>query len=165
MKTILLIILSSLVLSCQHLPAQKLFSYDQVRPSYNPSLKIREEPEEQETALAPFDHDLRDSIAAYVDSAARIFKERPVYIRGYSVMIYNGMDLEKAKKLRSKVLAQFPDQQAFLDYEPPNAKLKVGQFTRKLYAQQLKIAIEEKGFHGLIIVPEKIKIRDSESEK
>ena len=137
---------------------QKNFSFDEVRPKYDPILEIKEEKDTSSPLV--FDNDIKDSLESYVDSLAVLYKERPMYIKGFSVMVYNGFDVAKAKKMRSHLLSLFPEEKAFMDYVPPNSRLKVGQFTKKIFAQQLKERLMEKGFTGLIVVPEKIKIRD-----
>ena len=132
-----------------NLYSQKDFSYNNVRPKYSPTLEIKDTQSDTVETLV-FSNDITDSLGIYIDSLAVLYKKRPMYVRGYSVKVYNGMNIEEAKTLRSHVLTKFPKEYAFMDYVPPNSRLKVGEFRQKVYAQQLKEKLMQKGFTGLI---------------
>jgi hypothetical protein len=55
--------------------------------------------------------------------------------KGYRVQLYSGVDQDKAKSIRSKFLNEYgKDANAYIVYDPPNFKLRVGDFRTRLEA-------------------------------
>jgi hypothetical protein len=74
---------------------------------------------------------------------------------GYRIKIHFGADRVKAKELKTKFSARFPDYTPYEDYDQPNFIITVGDFRTKLEAYEAKKKIEAE-FPGFIV---KSKIR------
>lgn len=74
---------------------------------------------------------------------------------GYRIQIYLGTDRNQANKVKAEFLQMYPDQPAYLDYQAPNFRIRVGDFRDKLEAQKLFHELKDV-FDGVLIVPDKI---------
>lgn len=76
-------------------------------------------------------------------------------IAGYRIQIYSHADRKGAIETRTKFLQLFPETEAYLIYQQPNFRVRVGDFRNKLEAHALyqKMLSE---FEQVIIVPDKI---------
>ncbi len=75
--------------------------------------------------------------------------------KGYRIQIYSGNDREKAQERKAKFYKEFPEKNAYLNYEQPKFKVRVGDFRNKIEAQKLYYTLKEK-FSTVLIVPSKI---------
>ncbi len=55
-------------------------------------------------------------------------------IKGYRIKIHFGADKNKAKEVKAKFIAKFPDIPAYEKYDQPNFNIRVGDFRTKLEA-------------------------------
>lgn len=55
-------------------------------------------------------------------------------IRGYRIKIHFGADKNRAKEIKAKFIAKFPDYPAYEKYDQPNFNIRVGDFRTKLEA-------------------------------
>ena len=55
-------------------------------------------------------------------------------IKGYRIKIHFGSDKNKAKEIKAKFIAKFPDIPAYEKYDQPNFNIRVGDFRTKLEA-------------------------------
>ncbi|MGZ4033648.1 MAG: SPOR domain-containing protein [Bacteroidia bacterium] len=55
-------------------------------------------------------------------------------IKGYRIKIHFGADKNKAKEVKAKFIAKFPDVPAYEKYDQPNFNIRVGDFRTKLEA-------------------------------
>ena len=55
-------------------------------------------------------------------------------IKGYRVKIHFGSDKAKAKEIKAKFIAKFPNVSAYEKYDQPNFNIRVGDFRTKLEA-------------------------------
>jgi hypothetical protein len=55
-------------------------------------------------------------------------------IKGYRIKIHFGDDKNKAKEIKAKFIAKFPDVPAYEKYDQPNFNIRVGDFRTKLEA-------------------------------
>ena len=74
---------------------------------------------------------------------------------GYRIQIYFGKEREKAKDIKTRFYKEFPGKSAYLVYEQPNFKVRVGNFRAKMEAQRLFYDLKE-AFETVLIVPTKI---------
>jgi hypothetical protein len=74
---------------------------------------------------------------------------------GYRVKIHFGADRNKAREIKTKFAARFPDYTTYEDYDQPNFIITIGDFRTKLEAYEAKKKIESE-FPGFIV---KSKIR------
>jgi hypothetical protein len=58
------------------------------------------------------------------------------YFSGYSVLVYSGIDREKAFKTRDDLAVNFPDLTPEMQYQQPRYLVKVGKFAHKIEAQK-----------------------------
>lgn len=54
---------------------------------------------------------------------------------GYRIQIYFGSDRVKAQEIRTEFMRTFPEQGAYLIYQQPNFKVRVGDFRTRIEAQ------------------------------
>ncbi len=55
-------------------------------------------------------------------------------IKGYRIKIHFGADKNKAKEVKAKFIAKYPDVPAYEKYDQPNFNIRVGDFRTKLEA-------------------------------
>ncbi len=58
------------------------------------------------------------------------------YFSGYSVLVYSGIDRNKAFKTRDDLVMNFPDLIPEMQYQQPRYLVKVGKFAHKIEAQK-----------------------------
>lgn len=78
-------------------------------------------------------------------------------IPGYRVQIFFGTDRKVANENRTKFLQEFPDADAYLIYQQPYFKVRVGDFRNQLEAQGMYHKLLNK-FDKVFIVPDKINL-------
>ena len=83
-----------------------------------------------------YDHRL-DSL---VQKQIRINEQKNT-IAGFRVQIYFGGERNKANATKSEFLKKFPDEMAYLIYQQPNFKIRVGDFKDRLKAQQFYLKL------------------------
>lgn len=76
-------------------------------------------------------------------------------IQGYRIQIFFGSDRKAANDARTKFLQLFPEVEAYLVYQQPNFKVRVGDFRNQLEAQPVYRSILNQ-FETVFIVPDKI---------
>lgn len=62
-------------------------------------------------------------------------------IAGFRVQIYFGGQRNKANEIKAEFLKKFPDEMAYLIYQQPNFKIRVGDFRDRLKAQQFYLKL------------------------
>ncbi|MFN4994758.1 MAG: SPOR domain-containing protein [Bacteroidota bacterium] len=78
-------------------------------------------------------------------------------IPGFRIQIYSDADRKGATDARSKFLQLYPEADAYLIYQQPNFRVRVGDFRNRMEAHALyKKMLEE--FPEVIIVPDKINL-------
>lgn len=83
-------------------------------------------------------------------------------LKGYRVQIYFGSGAKaktKAEILKKEFLTEYPDIQAYLEYNAPYFKVKVGNFRSKTDAERFKKTIEA-DYEKIFIVEEEIEFPD-----
>ena len=78
-------------------------------------------------------------------------------IQGYRVQIFFGSDRKAANEARTKFLQLYPETEAYLVYQQPNFKVRVGYFRNQLEAQAIYRSLLTK-FETVFIVPDKINL-------
>ncbi len=81
--------------------------------------------------------------------------------RGYRLMVLSTNDRPLAMKVRGALLQRYPDQKIYMVFQPPNIKLKFGDYIEKADAENVrKDMLKNKIVTGNIyIVPDKIEIK------
>lgn len=78
-------------------------------------------------------------------------------IQGYRVQIFFGSDRKAANETRTKFLQLYPDVEAYLVYQQPNFKVRIGDYRNQLEAQRMYRELLTQ-FDKVFIVPDKINL-------
>lgn len=78
-------------------------------------------------------------------------------IQGYRIQIFFGSDRKVANEARTKFLQLYPETEAYLVYQQPNFKVRVGDFRNQLEAQAIYRSLLTQ-FETVFIVPDKINL-------
>lgn len=84
-------------------------------------------------------------------------KYKPTKARGFRVQIYNGYDRQKATEVKVDFMRQFPGVRAYLTYNNPQFRVRVGDFTSRKEASELFYRINSQ-FTTSMIVPDVINL-------
>lgn len=82
---------------------------------------------------------------------------------GYRIQIYSGSDRKKAQEKKSDFYKEFPQKDAYMNYEQPYFKVRIGDFRNKIEAQKLYYTLK-KEFSTVLIVPTKIEYPELNGE-
>ncbi len=87
--------------------------------------------------------------------------------KGYRLMVLSTNDRPMAMKVRAQLLQNYPDQKIYMIYQPPNIKLKFGDYVEKADAESMrKDIVRSKIVTGNIyIVPDKIEIKPDKNKE
>jgi hypothetical protein len=78
-------------------------------------------------------------------------------IDGYRIQLFSGSERNNANTLKTKFLKLFPETPAYLIYQQPYFKLRVGDYRTKIEAQQIFYKLQD-DFGQVIIIPDKINL-------
>lgn len=78
-------------------------------------------------------------------------------IPGYRIQIFFGSERKAANDAKTKFLQEYPDASAYLVYQQPYFKVRVGDFRTHLEAQSIFQKILQQ-FDNVFIVPDKINL-------
>jgi alkylation response protein AidB-like acyl-CoA dehydrogenase len=73
---------------------------------------------------------------------------------GYRVQVYYGSQRAKATEIRTEVLQKFPQTPAYIIYQQPNFKLRLGDFKTRLEAMKLLDEIKHEYAQAFIVKDE-----------
>jgi hypothetical protein len=79
-------------------------------------------------------------------------------IPGYRIQVYFGGDRQKANDLKQEFVQKHPDMNAYLTYQLPNFKVRVGDFRTRLEAMKFFKQIGSE-YTTSFIVPDEISIK------
>lgn len=96
-------------------------------------------------------------IKTVIDKKLEVNKRTNGKTPGYRVQIHFGSDRNEAKEIKTKFLQQYPDVPAYEPYEPPNFKVRVGDFKTKLDAHKFLKEIND-DFPNAFIVEDKVEM-------
>ena len=78
-------------------------------------------------------------------------------IHGYRIQIYFGVNRQKASEIKLSFSSQYPDMSAYLSYQQPNFKIRIGDFLNRYEAQKFLKEIDGL-FPTSFIVPDDVKL-------
>jgi hypothetical protein len=84
-------------------------------------------------------------------------------IKGYRIKIHFGSDKTKAREVKAKFLAKFPDVPAYEKYDQPNFNIRVGDFRTKLEAYRF-LKVVQIDFPSAFLVQDEIEFPELESK-
>jgi hypothetical protein len=76
---------------------------------------------------------------------------------GFRVQLFSSADRNSVNALRTKFKTEFPEVPAYLIYQQPYFKLRVGDFRNQIEAQLFYLELQ-KNYGQLLIVPDKINL-------
>jgi hypothetical protein len=83
--------------------------------------------------------------------------KREHVLKGYRLQIYLNADRKQAETLRAQFLQKHPDVPAYLSYQAPNFKVRVGDLLTRLEGEKLRAELKAE-FPGCYIVPDEIEL-------
>lgn len=101
-------------------------------------------------------YDINDSLSYFLAEVTDRNAENNSY-QGYTVQVYTGNSREKANEAKNMVYSILPEASPTITFDPPNYKVKVGEFTDRLEAQPTYTALKG-NFPVVLIVPERFRI-------
>lgn len=101
-----------------------------VYPDYRAQMASKSSLESSKSAKA-----VDDQLTQVQESLISKNKSEP-YFNGYSVLVYSGIDRNKAFKTRDDLATSFPDLVPEMQYEQPRYLVKVGKYAHKIEAQK-----------------------------
>jgi len=135
------------------------YSYE--KPVFNGTPKILEVKVNTENldlhdSLLVFDMDITKKLNRmldYVPEKVTVKISKP----GYRVQVYVGKDRSEASSVKGRALNSQKDEEAYLDYDRPNYRVKVGNFLTRDDAKELYKALKRR-FPDAMIVPDQVTV-------
>ncbi|WP_154855943.1 hypothetical protein [Cyclobacterium xiamenense] len=91
------------------------------------------DPEDSELAFSeeasPIDQELGRKINEIIAE-----NDKEMFLTGYTILIYSGVDREAAFEIRNEAYTEIPDIQTYMEYEQPRYLVKVGRYINKIEA-------------------------------
>lgn len=83
--------------------------------------------------------------------------KREHVLKGYRVQIFLNADRRQAETMRAQFLQKHPEVPAYLSYQAPNFKVRVGDLLTRLEGEKLRAELKAE-FPGCYIVPDEIEL-------
>jgi hypothetical protein len=90
-----------------------------------------------------------------VTEVADTTREGPRQVSGYRVQIFAGANEQSARTVEEKARFEFTTP-VYLTYDPPNYKIRLGDFTDRNEADKVRREARRKGYRGAWVVPDQI---------
>jgi hypothetical protein len=101
-------------------------------------------------------YDINEVLDEFLEEVSEHNAENNTY-QGYTIQVYTGSSREKANEAKNAVYDLLPDANPAISFDPPNYKVKVGEFTDRLEAQPVFAKLKGK-FPVVLIVPERFTV-------
>lgn len=86
--------------------------------------------------------------------------------RGYRIQVINTQNRDEANAIRSEMLRRFPDQKAYMMYQAPNFRVRIGNFLTQRDATSLRKMISDLyPNRGIYVIPDMIEYRPPMDEE
>jgi hypothetical protein len=85
------------------------------------------------------------------------YTKREHVLKGYRVQIFLNADRRQAETMRAQFLQKHPEVSAYLSYQAPNFKVRVGDLLTRLEGEKLRAELKAE-FPGCYIVPDEIEL-------
>ena len=86
----------------------------------------------------------------------KMYNQKNDFLEGYRVQIAFSNDRQEIYNNKAKVYQDFPDERAYVAYEQPYYKLRIGDYTSRLEAYERLNEVLKK-YPGAFVVRDKIK--------
>jgi hypothetical protein len=101
---------------------------DNTLPTFEP-LPVSSVSKRSEETVKPVDDDLNLAVQRLISQ-----NEREMYISGFTILVYSGVDREEAFKTRNSLYSDYPDVLTFMQYQQPRYLVKVGRYINRIEA-------------------------------
>jgi hypothetical protein len=78
-------------------------------------------------------------------------------MHGFRIQIYFGGNRQKANEVKTEINTKYPEVQAYLSYQQPNFKVRIGDYRNRFEAQKFLKEIEGM-FPTSFIVPDEVRL-------
>lgn len=82
---------------------------------------------------------------------------------GFRILVVSSNDRNKVIEAKTRMYREFPELKAYMMYQSPFFRLKVGNFKDRVDAEQYLTAIQRLYDKGVYIVPDTIEVRPEEN--
>lgn len=89
-------------------------------------------------------------------------RESRRFVQGYRIQVISSPDRAKVYQAKAKIYEQFPDIQAYLLWQPPNYKLRVGNFKTEEEAEEAQKQLSRLFPSDLYIIQDIIELKLSD---
>lgn len=103
-----------------------------------------------------------DTQLAQIDESAIQKNRSEPYFSGFTVLVFSGIDREKAFSTQNKILSDYPDLVPEMQYHQPMYLVKVGKFAHKIEAQKAFSEVKNQ-FPTARIIQDRIQRQEFES--
>lgn len=87
------------------------------------------------------------------------------FVPGFRILVVSTNDRTKATNAKTKIYQEFPELKAYLMWQPPFLKLKVGDFKTREEAEEYLSAIQRYFPTGVYIIRDTIEVNPDRSAK
>lgn len=87
------------------------------------------------------------------------------FVPGFRILVISTNDRTKANNAKTKIYQEFPELKAYLLWQPPFLKLKVGDFKNREDAEQYLAEIQRFFPSGVYIIRDTIEVNPDKSAK
>ncbi|OQP55962.1 sporulation protein [Niastella yeongjuensis] len=84
-------------------------------------------------------------------------------VQGFRILVISTNDRNKATNAKIKIYQEFPELRAYLDWQPPYMKLKVGDFKNRSEAEPYLSSIQRFFPSGVYIIRDVIEVNPDKS--
>ena len=95
---------------------------------------------------------------AYDDSLVEMQRQIVSTTDGYRVQVLSTDDIDEANRVRAEVYEKTTRKEVYIIFEPPFYKVKVGDFTSKAEAENLRFKLSQLGYTESKIVQETVNL-------
>jgi hypothetical protein len=95
----------------------------------------------------------RASVDTTVDTT--MAREGPKQVNGFRVQIFAGADEQTARLVEEEARFEF-DTSVYLAYDPPNYKVRLGDFAERSDAEKIRREAYRKGYRDAWVVPDQV---------
>ncbi|MCA6493566.1 MAG: SPOR domain-containing protein [Chitinophagaceae bacterium] len=84
--------------------------------------------------------------------------------RGFRIQVISTNQRDQAFRIKAELLTNFPDHKAYIIYQSPNFKVRIGNFIKKEDAEMLKSQLNKFYPRGVYIVDDAVEYNPREDE-
>lgn len=84
----------------------------------------------------------------------------PTKTNGFRVQIFSTTNYEEADSVRADLYFKTNQKNIYLLFEPPNYKVRIGDYTSQTTAQELAFKLNQLGFKNPLVVPDSVTVRN-----